>query len=351
MIKKEDLYFVLFSVIALFCIGFFLTIPATPSDPLQYISPALSPQDGFVFLDRIFLWLWIRLFALLPLNVEYVGGYATLAHSIIAYLVSALWLIFRFGRISLICFSLLYFLSTAWLSILTYTYPMQGLTMFIILSLVFFDFIKGDKSYFALGAGFTLAIFSKIQGFGFISGFFYTTYISLKLKSFKPIYFWTLGFFVIFILLYLFLLVDGNSMLSLVKSYLQSNNMQQQFNGRGLGGLPPFYELLSKLPYILSLFGLLYGLSFFNKKPEIFLVSYIGFSQLVFVILIYYITQRGGPVIENYFLDSYTLGIISFSAIFSKFKVSSNSISHYFYLIPALPILSLVFYAYYLSYA
>lgn len=317
MIQKQDVLFIVFSVVSLLLIGIFLAVPATPSDPLQYIGPALSPENGFPFLDRIFLWLWIRLFNTFSISPEYVGAYATLAQVIITYSVSSLWLSHRYGSLSVILFSFLFFGSNAWLSIITYTYPMQGLTMFVVTSLVLFDLFKNREGFLALGAGFTLAIFSKIQGFAFVSGLAYSVYHSMKNKSFKPLIHWSYGFLIILIGLSIILYVDGNPLSAMVERYFQGS-ASAQFAGRGLGGMPNWHKLLEKPAYLLSFVGLV-SVFFVKKNSPIFIFAFVGFSQLIFLLLIYVVTGRGGPVIENYVLDSFTLGAIVFSATVSSF--------------------------------
>jgi len=317
MIQKQDVFFIVFSVMSLFLIGLFLAVPATPSDPLQYIGPALSPENGFPYLDRISLWLWIRLFTTFPIPPEYVGAYATLAQVIITYSVSSLWLSYRYGSLSVILFSFLFFGGNAWLSIITYTYPTQGLTMFIVTSLVLFDLLKSRGGFLALGAGFTLAIFSKIQGVAFVSGLAYSVYHSFKNKSLKPLIHWSCGSLIILIGLSVILYVDGNPLSALAENYFQKE-ASSQFAGRGLGEMPNWYKLLEKPAYLLSFFGLI-SVFFIKKTSPIFIFSLAGFSQLIFLLLIYFVTGRGGPVIENYVLDSFTLGAIVFAGIVSSF--------------------------------
>ena len=118
---KLDLYFIFFSGLALLLMGIFLAVPATPSDPIQYIGPALAPDYGFPFLDRLFLWLWLRLFSLFPFDPKFVGAYATLAQAVVTYWVASFWLSYRFGSWSIITFTFLFFGSTAWMALLTYT--------------------------------------------------------------------------------------------------------------------------------------------------------------------------------------------------------------------------------------
>jgi len=323
--KKYDLIFIFFASAALLLIGIFLAVPATPSDPLQYIGPALSPENGFPFFDRIFLWLWIRLFTTFSFSAEYVGAYATLAQVIITYLISSFWLSYRFGSLSVILFSFLFFGSTAWLSIITYTYPMQALTMFVVISLILFDILKIRGGFFSLGVGFALSIFSKVQGFGFVSGLVYSAYHSFKNKNFSPLIYWSYGFLIIFIGLNVFLYIDGNPLSEIVQRYFQENH-NAQMAGRAAGGMPKWHYLLAKPAYLCSFFGL-FLFFLINKKSPIFIFSMVGFFQLFLLLLIYFITDRGGPVIENYVLDSFTLGAIAFSAVAGSFLSRKADVS------------------------
>ena len=169
--------------------NFNLIIKVTPSDPFQYVSPAINPQEGFPFLDRINLWYFIRFIALFGIPNEYLGGFATLTQTSMLLFIILFWLTKKFDLLTASIFFYLFIINKYWLSLASYTYPTQLLSLITIGSVLLADLIKSEKiRYFTLGFGTILAIFTKVQGF---SLFFFVLFkiLTSKKKSIYLIYY------------------------------------------------------------------------------------------------------------------------------------------------------------------
>ncbi|UGA54993.1 hypothetical protein [Vibrio sp. VB16] len=289
------------------------------SDPLQYVEPALHPIDGFPYTDRVLLWLWIRVISVLPISVGQIGGIATLLLSTLTLALVTAYLYKKWGVISGILFTILYISSPTILGVASYTYPMHMLTIAIVLSIIILDGVNGSaKKIFISGCFLGIMLLSKIQGYAFVFYIFYLIVTNSKnIKDFIRFGFissfgcaLTLSLVFGFIFIY-----DGyDTLIGLFASYL-SGGAETQFSGRALGGLPPFYFFLAEPTAVIAIIGLLLPI-FFKKFRLIKEISIIGVCQLIGLLLIYIITQRGGPVIANYFLDSYVVGLLCFSICF-----------------------------------
>jgi len=110
----------------------------TPSDPLQYVQPALFPQAGFEFLDRTLLWLQLRLSSNLPIPPEMVGPITTLVTVSLLIGIVGFWLALRINFISSGIFMGMSLMNPFYISISTYTYPTQLMTLVIVITLIFF---------------------------------------------------------------------------------------------------------------------------------------------------------------------------------------------------------------------
>ena len=118
---------------------FFLFSLTAPSDPLQYVGPALHPENGFPFLDRTLLWLWIRFIAIFPIPPEEVGGVATLLLSSMTLMVGTWFLAKKTNLLAASIFIFLYLMSPIITGIASYTYPMQLLVFVMLLTLVMIE--------------------------------------------------------------------------------------------------------------------------------------------------------------------------------------------------------------------
>lgn len=326
---------VVFSTIAtaLFCYiswkwAFVLT---TPSDPLEYLAPAFTPEKGFDYIDRIVLWYWLRLFALMPIAHELVGPIATLTQSALVLFISTWWLGKRFGLQSASMLVFLFILSPAWTSIASYTYPMQGMTLVIVAALIAMDIVgKSRWQYLIAGVGGIFASFSKVQGAGFILSAFGLA-LANKGKRVESARYAVLGLILASAMLLLIIVVfDGyRGLAKLVDIYFFTGVANKQYIGVANGIMPPFYSYLLEPSFLAAAIGLIIPF-LVPKLHRLRPFSFTGIIQLFFLILIYEITKRGGALIPNYVLDSFTLGAISFAAGYSIiFQERENKLFSY----------------------
>lgn len=289
-----------------------------PSDPLQYVKPSLNPEFGFPYLDRVILWLWIRLISVMPLNPEEIGGVATLLASSLTLFLVSWFLARRFNLITSALFVGFYVMSPTVLGIASYTYPMQILTLVLALTLILMSVAPTfNMSLLIGGFGALLLVLCKVQGGSFfVFLFLYGTVVYKNVTDFfiggmNALLGVTLA--MASVLLILFSLDGIDSTLRLF-SYYFSATAEPQFSGRAEGGLPDFYSYLLEPTAILALLGVLL-LRVNIERKTLQLWSLAGLCQLLGLMAIYIITQRGGPVISNYFLDVYVVGLMCISVL------------------------------------
>ncbi|AXH11885.1 hypothetical protein [Halarcobacter bivalviorum] len=288
------------------------------NDPLQYIIPSLYPENGFEFIDRILLWLWLRLISNLPIPLEYVSGIATLLVTTFTLMLSLWYLNKKVNIIASSIFLLLYVFSPAILEISSYTYPMQLFTLILLFVSICIDLLSNNKiKFFIIGFFLVFLLFTKIQAYSFVIFIaFYLYYISSKRDFFRNLRYLIFGSICAFLLiLSIIIYLDGYIVLkNMILNYL-NEMFQVQYKGRAAGGFPPFFLYLIEPSALLAFIGLLLG----TIKKEFFkikLISIIGLVQLVGLLFVYLVTSRGGTIIGNYIIDAYILGLISISAVF-----------------------------------
>ena len=338
-IYSTILFFVFIATVFSICF-----IPTTPSDPLQYVSHAISSPPSYPFLDRFLLYVLITLTAKLPLTREFIGPTLTLAISSLILLLSSIWLKFNFGIKSSIYFSALFISSPMIFGIASYTYPTQLLALLIVIS-TFIGLSQIPEKFFILGFLYALILFSKVQGIFFII-FPIILIIKGKENFFKKMLIYISGLILGLVFLYLLGIISNPnfSPLNIIQAYFEnSGDFNAQFSGRGEGSLPPFYKISLNPVFILAIFGILYPLVL-KKFSYLRVFSYAALVQFFGLIFIYAVTQRGGPLIFNYLLDVYILGLIPFSIIFTK---SFNVKQIFFYTPIAILVFFCIFFSFY----
>lgn len=302
----------------------------TSSDPLQYVYPALRPQDSFPFLDRIALWFWIRVVALLPIPLEMVGGISTLIITSSTMFIATWWLAKRIQPIAGAIFGGLYMASPLVLGISTYTYPMQLMTLVILVTIVLMDFSNEKWRYFVGGLGWGIACLCKIQGFAFLGFFIYDIFIC-KNRRFNKLVIASCGFVLsILTIIAIVQVVDGAEQINTIfTTFFLGGFGEKQFNGRGQGSIPPFYKFLLEPTCILAFVGMFW--TWVNSRlSRLRPFSVVAAVQTISLILIYVITQRGGDLIYNYSFDALVFGLVAFSGtLVEDFKETGNHTYHY----------------------
>ncbi|MDH3708426.1 MAG: hypothetical protein OER04_00985, partial [Cyclobacteriaceae bacterium] len=262
---------------------------------------------------------WLRLVDfMLPLDPEHVGPVATLIATSLILFASSWWLSKRIGILSGAIFGLMFLVSPVTFALATYTYPMQFMTLGIVVTLVWMDSVKDDFKIMVGGLGATFVVFSKIQGVGFVIFLIYDVIRREreKLTGLLKLAGWgSLGLISMIILL--ILLQGFDQTLSIASNYFSQNSAKSQFTGRGEGGMPPFYEYLKEPVVIAALLGIFLTLKGEGPNPlRPFAVAAV--FQASFLLAIYAITQRGGPLIYNYSYDAMVLGMIAFAGVLGK---------------------------------
>lgn len=294
-------------------------LPA-PSDPLEYITPALHVDEIFPYLDRIVLWIWLRFLIFLQVPSVLVGGVSILLISSLTLGLIVWWLIKNVSLFSAACFTILYVLTPMILEIASYPYPMQLMVFFLLLTLiVIYNTNSINKALFYSGIGFGLAVLSKIQALPFI--LFLACYIIFL--SYKETYTVIIRRFFILILgilssiiviFSLLIILDGyHNTLEMILQYFNIN-LEGQYAGRRDNSFPKVHLFLLEPSSILAVLGVIIV---FVKKEFFFLRKFVfaGFFQLFGLLIIYILTQRGGGIIPNYYIDFQIIGLLVFSAI------------------------------------
>jgi hypothetical protein len=302
----------------------------TPSDPLQYVAPALRPEEGFPYIDRIVLWLWIRVVAMLPLPAEMVGGISTLIVSSATLFIVSWWLAVRVQPLAGAIFSVLYIASPMVLGISTYTFPMQPMTLVLVTTVILMDLFPGRYRYLIGGAGGGIASLCKVQGISFLGYLAFEILINCKARRVRHMIASLLGFILALVIVFALVIAVDNvdQLMAIFKKYLLTNYGKEQFQGRHTGGIPPFYAYLVEPTCIAALAGMVWPwLDQSLKRLRPFAAA--ATVQSMSLILIYAVTQRGGPIIYNYSLDALVLALVAFSGsvalIFNDIPKITNS--------------------------
>ena len=325
------------------------TVPAAPSDPLRYISPAINPNEPWVYWDRIILWYHIRLIYFLWADPLVVGSLTSLSQLIITFILSLWWTRKRYGRLGMGLLWSLLIVSPAWIGPATYTYPTMGMTMWLVLALFIADLTNSEsRKFFFLGLFTVPIVLSKIQGV------FFLLYIAIQLLTstnrLPKLGAAVIGMFSSAVALLSLLVIDPR--IEIPESllyYLTSPELAHQIKGRAQGGFPMFHIFLLEPSYFISVVGII-SLFFSTKAERWHPFAKVGLIQILGLFLIYLITARGGPPIANYILDFHHLGLICFccfiTSLFAKFSSSYLRISNVNYIsLLIIPLIILVIHA------
>ena len=306
-----------------------------PSDPLQYIKPALDSSLTFEFFDRVLLWIILKFFSQFITSAHLITGVTHLFITSFTLFICTLWLGNNFGRLSSSVFVFLYILSPVVFGISTYTYPTQLLTLIIIITIITLVNNNSSKRNLYTGLGAVFAFFSKIQSYSFIIFlFFYSFYKNKNFSDFVYLIFGIVCGLLIIVFIYLYY-ADINRLLDLIQIYFFEDIGSAQFYGRGEKTIPPFHKYLAEPTILLSIIGMIIPFYYKNLKT-LRLFSIVAMVQFLGLFMIYLITKRGGPLIPNYIYDTYILGIICFSGFmfnFSKNKKFDNIIGYFLLLL------------------
>ena len=278
----------------------------TPSDPLQYVLPIYDNNIGFEFIDRITLFYFFKFYNLLNLPPILIGSLVPLTIWIGIYiLLDKILIFYSEENNSQIILSFLFCNSVFILSLSQYIYPTIFLVFF---ELIIFYLVFISKSHFKtylIPVIFPFLIFSKIQSVGFIIfililGYFKNRYT----KNQIPILLFSLFIFITF-----FIYLNPESIK--VNDYLLN-----QYQGRNSSLFPPFYAYLFEPTSLLIFVSIIHIIK--AKVNKLLIPTYLTIYLFVFVLLIYLITQRGGPLVYNYNIEFLVFGMIPSTYFISK---------------------------------
>ena len=296
--------------------SFFVTrwafVLTAPSDPLQYVAPALNPKLGFDFLDRISVWLWIRAVAILPIPRVLVGGISTLIVMLGILLVASHWLIRKSGLFACAIFFTLFVLSPISFPISTYTYPIQPMTLVILIAVIVSQSSRAKRPETTIGALCLVAITCKVQAYSYVL-FSIGRILRKRTRWLAGVSFLIGALGSLCFVIFVVFVLDGSSQVTgLWEKYFAGGVGSGQFSGRKVGGFPPFHRYLLEPTAIIAIAGMIIPFMRFEfKKYRPF--AYAAIVQSLGLLAIYLITQRGGPLIYPYSLDAFVLGAIPFA--------------------------------------
>jgi hypothetical protein len=276
-----------------FWFGFSLT---NPSDPSDYINSVIDTESKFNYPDRLLLWFSLRFFYWLGIESSLVAPVTTTFISLSVFAIAFTWLAYRFSLTSATFFSLLMHSSPAWIGVATYTYPMHGVALCSVLFiLVIVEMQDCILKNFLLGMIAGLACLFKIQGFALFITLLVFSFIYPRRGS---ILYGILGFLFSWILvLVLWVLIDDtNAVLSVFEIYFSSTG-KQQWHGRGVGGMPPYWVLIFEPSYMIATIGILYALIRKQNSRCYIQIAIVPIVQISSLMVIFILTGRGGPII------------------------------------------------------
>lgn len=288
---------------------YFWTWPA-PSDPLQYLGPAMckTTYGYWPWLDRISIAVNLRLFTML-FHKGYVAGMTYIGFVNTAILIlSMFWALRKSGFWAALFVGIFVNSSYFMLGWSTYLYPDQTVALYSLAAFIFF--FSGIKSNIYIRptviAGFftALACFSKITGLA--AFIFFIVYLVRKKERDKIIEFiWgnILGT-VLTIVLFCFL-YNIPSFLNVCYLFFKSSvlaNVRLPYN------------------YILTYYKTIFSIISFPLAAILFSFSAYknNNSRLLFMmawcyVVLLYIIRRVGPPIPNYIYSSYVFVLLGFS--------------------------------------
>lgn len=215
-----------------------------PSDPLQYVAPALNPKFGFDFLDRISVWLWIRAVAVLPIPRVLVGGISTLLVMLGILLVASHWLIKKSGLVACAILFTLFVLSPISFPISTYTYPIQPMTLAILIAVIVSQSSRAKRPETTIGALCLIAITCKVQAYSYVLFSIGRILRKRTTRLAKASFFIGALGSLCFVIFVIFVLDGSSQVTGLWERYFTGGVGSGQFNGRKVGGFPPFHRYL-----------------------------------------------------------------------------------------------------------
>lgn len=273
-----------------------------PSDPLEYIIPAVNNSEVFPYLDRLTLGVIIKLTAIFFENPATLSWLVPASISSILFAIASIIICKESSIKNSYGFLLLNIVSPFSIATFSYLYPSTLVTLFILIGVL--SIIRKNGSILA-GLLTPIILLTKIQAVSYL-----VTVIS-NIKDKESIKKYIIGlslgvviYFVIVSLAFNDLFYIYNALMTYINNYLEG-----QVKGYG-GQLPPFSMYLIE-PYIIFIAATLAT----NKNKNSKIINNIliaAISQFIFLYFVYVVTARGGALIPNYIAPTiYLLGIVA----------------------------------------
>lgn len=280
-----------------------------PSDPLEYIIPVYNDSKVFPYLDRLLLGVGLKLFANFIVDPVILSYIFPIFLNFLIHCVSAHYILKMYDYKKLYLFVMLVLASPFNVATFSYVYPSTLMLLFLLIGA---NLINKKNNGIMAGMMVAFSSLSKIQGIGYAINILLRFDLKFYVKS-------IVGFILGLILIYIITTIifnDHKYIIKIIEIYFASY-ASGQFEGYG-GVMPPFEMYLFE-PFVLFIILVLY----FNRDSlnelERSIVS-IAASQVILLMLIYYVTRRGGALIPNYISPAiYLITLVAAMKLPSKY--------------------------------
>lgn len=318
----ESLNLFLF-ILFIFAIGWrFYWLSTPPSDPLEYVGPALEGSTiGFwPWLDRINLASALRLFTLAtPIDSMHIGPAFGLTVTLLTLFVSGAFLYYRIGFIAALIFFILALSSNYIYFFMTQVFAEPLLVLLSALSafaMGLFEIRNDRKWVYVCGFFAATCMFTKITGIAVIISIVVYLALSKKIKNVVPL---LCGFLIglaasalAFVVFY-----GASSLMDTIRSFF-SIGVQQNLTGRpGFNNAVSFWDAFFQRTYFpVFLSALIFSGFYRTGKARLF--ATVGWSYFLVVYIIYWLSGRGYTAIPNYVYPAYFFFLLALCCVLAE---------------------------------
>lgn len=322
--NKYTLVAALLSICYLFVATLFGVNGVNPSDPLEYIVPIYNHEIIFPYFDRILLAPFLKIFQVFGVSPEKISWLAPVFINLSCIFIANFYILRKKSVLNACLFTFLMLISPFNVSTFSYLYPTGILTLALLCGTIIL--CKDKVTFFRSGLATVFILLSKIQGLPYIIQV--VIEISKKNGKGKNTVAYVAGIVCSMVFLYLVIAVlffDYLYPINVIKSYIHQN-LDGQYHGYG-GAFPKFYKYLSE-PFVMSL--LLLCILFrknITREPYSYQFLFGGLLQAVWLLGIYFVTQRGGEVISNYFAPAVYMLTLHVALVFDAKDINKKYFS------------------------
>jgi len=320
--KLELCIFIVFPLLYLYgVVHYFYTLPA-PSDPLQYISPAVwkTTYAYWPWLDRITLAIGLRLCAILLTKKYLVGMLYIGIINIATLIVGMIWCYKLSGKWAALFFAIFFNTSYLILGLSSTVFPNQTVAFFALISLIFFmksEELFWDTKFLLLSGIFSaFACYSKGTACGAV--IFLLVYLLAKRNINGAVKF-IIGLFAGTIITYLLflLLYDYHSLWNIFYLFFKNFFIMTFNETSGRTNMVSFLHVILSVKYFPVFIALFVSLSAYKNSITRMILFY-AWSYIVLIYVIYSFSSRGGTPIPHYIYSAYIFCAIALSVYLSN---------------------------------